>query len=192
MYRSILAGFMISLGAAAYLLVGGVTGAVLFSLGLLTILYFKLSLFTGQAGRFIDQEIGIFELGKIWIGNAVGCWVGACVMEFAGVMEKLQEGASAIIAARVENGILENFALGVICGVLMYVAVKYYERWPIATIMSVAAFILMGANHCVADMCYALYDWDWSRALAMCVALLSTTCGNFIGCNLIGGVLKYE
>lgn len=192
MYRSILAGFMISLGAAAYLLVGGVTGAVLFSLGLLTILYFKLSLFTGQAGRFIDQEIGIFELGKIWIGNAVGCWVGACVMEFAGVMEKLQEGASAIIATRVENGILENFALGVICGVLMYVAVKYYERWPIATIMSVAAFILMGANHCVADMCYALYGWDWSRALAMCVALLSTTCGNFVGCNLIGGVLKYE
>lgn len=192
MYRSILAGFMISLGAAAYLLVGGVTGAVLFSLGLLTILYFKLSLFTGQAGRFIDQEVGIFELGKIWLGNAVGCWVGACVMEFAGVMEKLQEGASAIIAARVENGILENFALGVICGVLMYVAVKYYERWPVATIMSVAAFILMGANHCVADMCYALYGWDWSCALAMCVALLSTTCGNFVGCNLIGGVLKYE
>lgn len=50
MMVSILAGMLITLGAILYLTIGNVVGAIMFSLGLLTILYFKLELFTGKAG----------------------------------------------------------------------------------------------------------------------------------------------
>ena len=52
MRNSILAGIMISIGAALYLVIGGIPGAILFSIGLLTILYFQFHLFTGKAGLF--------------------------------------------------------------------------------------------------------------------------------------------
>ena len=44
---AILAGFMIGVGAIINLVVGGIWGAIFFSLGLMTIVYFKFNLFTG-------------------------------------------------------------------------------------------------------------------------------------------------
>lgn len=55
MIKSIMAGFMIALAAAIYITVGGVVGAFMFSLGLLTILYFQFNLFTGKAGLLADR-----------------------------------------------------------------------------------------------------------------------------------------
>ena len=50
MIQSILAGLMIALAAGINLAVGGPLGALLFSIGLLTILHFQFYLFTGKAG----------------------------------------------------------------------------------------------------------------------------------------------
>ena len=48
--RSILAGICIGLGGAIFIKLGGVIGACMFAFGLLTVVHFKLPLYTGTAG----------------------------------------------------------------------------------------------------------------------------------------------
>ena len=183
MIKSILAGFMISIGAGLYLTVGGPVGAFLFSGGLLTILEFGFYLFTGKAGLLATKEIKWWQLALIWGGNLVGTAGGALLLNAAGLGATVVGPATAIILKRIGNTWFENVLLGILCGVLMYIAVKGFKDMPYLTIMCVAAFILLGANHCVADMVYMfLSGVNWSAF----VSVLFTTLGNIIGCNLIG------
>ena len=67
-----LAGIMISIGCILYLQIGGVAGACLFAVGLATVCFFNLKLFTGQAGKLTTQDIKPFDLAKIWCENVFG------------------------------------------------------------------------------------------------------------------------
>ena len=51
--RSILAGICIGLGGAIFVKLGGFIGAFMFAFGLLSVVHFKLPLYTGTAG-FIE------------------------------------------------------------------------------------------------------------------------------------------
>ena len=51
---SILAGMFISLGCIVNLTVGGYLGAILFSFGLLSVVHYKLKLYTGTIGFFMN------------------------------------------------------------------------------------------------------------------------------------------
>ena len=69
----------------------------------------------------------------------------------------------------------------------MYIAVNVYKFTPLATIMSVGAFILSGTNHCVADMFYTFLGANsWEGFLH----LIPTTIGNVIGANIIPYITK--
>ena len=52
-FKGLLAGMMISLGCTIFLKIGGIVGAILFSIGLLGVVTYQLNLFTGKAG-FLD------------------------------------------------------------------------------------------------------------------------------------------
>lgn len=178
------AGLMISFGACLYLKIGGIIGAIMFSVGLLTILRFQFFLFTGKAGLYYSKQISLFDLWCIWIFNFSGCVLGALIIYGSGISPSIQEAAADIISKRVGNTSLQNICLGVICGILMYIAVQYFVSAPWITTMCVAAFILLGTNHCVADMAYMSIACQGNAAEQM-IALGCTTVGNFVGCNLI-------
>lgn len=57
---SILAGMVIAIGCVCYLRVGAVAGAIIFATGLLSVIFFKFKLFTGQAGKLVTKEITVF------------------------------------------------------------------------------------------------------------------------------------
>lgn len=183
MIQSILAGLMIALAAGIYLVVGGPLGAFLFSLGLLTILWFQFYLFTGKAGLLIQNKISPFELFKIYLGNFVGCGAGSMVLLGSGLA--VVEPAAAIIANRISNSWIENIFLGIICGILMYIAVTVYDSAPYVTIMCVSIFILFGANHCIADMVYMCLAATSETIAPMITAIINTTIGNVIGASII-------
>ena len=71
---AILAGICIGLGGTVYLSVeSSVVGALLFSIGLLTILAFGFNLFTGKVGYALDNPSSyIGTLAIIWLGNFIG------------------------------------------------------------------------------------------------------------------------
>ena len=181
MLQSILAGIFISLGAIVYLKVGGVVGALLFSVGLMSVIAFKSNLFTGKAGLLADKKIEWWRLGLVWLGNLIGCAAMACLMATTPLGVAIFEPAAAIMAVRLSNGFLVNVVMGIGCGMLMTMAVQGFqktENWLFA-IIPVAVFILCGFNHCVADMFYCglAHGSGW-------YTLIPTTVGNIIGCNI--------
>lgn len=188
---SIIAGIMIGIGCIIYLSIGGIAGALLFSMGLLTILVLKMELFTGKAGLLTTNEISFGKLFEIWIGNFLGTFCLALGLLCTPKGEELATQASQIVAIRLENGFIINLIYGIICGLLMFMAVKTWQltEKPIYAIMPVAIFILSGFNHCVADMfychlgCISLVDYQ---------VLIPTTIGNILGCNIIPLAFKYQ
>ena len=186
---SILAGIMISIACATYLSVGEVAGALLFATGLLGILFYQMKLFTGKAGLLVDGGITLADLGIIWVGNFIGAGIGSLML--LGIRgAELAPAARTIIENRMMAGDLENAIAGVICGILMYIATANWEKEKniFLPIMCVATFILIGGNHCVADMGYF---WLADNGLTGIGNVLSVSLGNLIGCNLIPGVKKY-
>ena len=191
MLLSILAGMMIAIGGTVFLSVGDVAGALFFSMGLLSILIFKLELFTGKAGLLATREIKFGKLFEIWFGNFFGTGVIAAGLIFTPRGLWLANKAMEIVAIRIENGIFANFIYGIMCGMLMFIAVKTFAMTngqPLYAMLPVAIFILCGFNHCVADMFYlhmgCLHISDY-------LVLIPTTIGNIVGCNIIPASLEY-
>lgn len=182
---SIVAGMMIAIGGTIYLTLSGLEGALLFSMGLLTILCLKLELFTGKAGLLATREIKPGKLFEIWLGNFLGSWIFAFLLILTPKGIDLAMRASEIVAIRVANGFFVNFIYGIMCGMLMFIAVKTWQFTngnPFYAMMPVGIFILCGFNHCIADMfylhmgCMDLFDYQ---------ILIPTTLGNLLGCNII-------
>ena len=182
---SIVAGMMIAIGGTIYLTLGGLEGALLFSMGLLTILCLKLELFTGKAGLLATQEITLGKLLEIWIGNFLGSWIIAFLLTLTPKGVILAQEASKIVAIRLANGFFVNFIYGIMCGILMFMAVKTWQFTngnPLYAMMPVGIFILCGFNHCIADMFYL--HMSCTDILNYHV-LIPTTLGNLLGCNII-------
>ena len=187
MLEAIIAGILIAAGGAMYLAIGGTVGAVMFSLGLLTILSFKFHLFTGKAGLLTTRDISPYRLGLIWCGNLIGTGIGAILCLLVSWSDKhgFMQGAVNIMNTRISNMWFENIILGIFCGLLMFIAVSVYEQKPWMTVMCVAAFILAGFNHCIADMFYFFMASPHINIGLAAVTILCTTIGNIIGCNII-------
>lgn len=187
---SIIAGLMIGLGCIIYLSLDGIIGAIFFSIGLLTILVLKMELFTGKAGLLATNEISLIKLCEIWIGNFLGTFLLSLILLLTPKGEELALKASQIVAIRIENGFITNLAYGIFCGLLMFIAVKTHQltdKNPFYVMMPVAAFILGGFNHCIADMCYLHLG---KTEITDYLVLIPTTIGNLIGTNIIPLALK--
>lgn len=182
--KAILAGFMISLGAYVYLKVGEVIGTFLFSIGLLTILNFGFNLFTGKVGLLSKREISWRELAEIWIGNFFGAFAFSFLLDLLPVDQGIVEKA---FAATVSHGVLADFVLGILCGVLMFIAVTSWSvETPLYAVLPVMVFLMAGFSHCVAQMFYCnLCKGNWE-------VLLPVTLGNLVGGNLINFLLDYH
>ncbi len=181
---SVLAGMMIALGAIVYLKVGGVAGALLFSVGLMTVLAFEMKLFTGKVGLLANRQIKLTELVEIFVGNMVGVCIVVLLVSVTPLAIPISEAAAAIVAVRITNSFITNLIYGLFCGILMYIAVMGYKQtgnW-LFSIVPVAVFILSGFNHCVADMFYIAFGGGGRASL---LSLLATTIGNSVGGNII-------
>ena len=193
---SILAGIAISLGAIANLVVGPPLGPFLFAVGLFMVIALKLDLFTGRAGLLATKEFKPLNLLVVWVGNFIGCFMSGVIVLFTfpeATMEKVVSGATNIMTMRIDSPWYTLITLGILCGILIYMAVQGSARAemsykPFVAMLPVAVFIFSGYTHCVADMFY------YSASRMYLSAILSVgfvTIGNLIGCNLIP-LLKRE
>lgn len=173
-YSSIVAGICIGVGGTVFLKVGGVAGAVLFTVGLITVVSYKLKLYTGTAG-FVTKD-NWTDLFPILAGNIVGCILMAMLPTHLDV--------SNIIAARLHSGWFNAFLLAIGCGLLMTTAVEFArkDKW-LPLLFAVPVFILCGFYHCVADAFYYAVGW---RLLSWDIVpiYVATVLGNFVGCNI--------
>lgn len=168
----ILAGCCIGIGAYLYLKIGGVLGALLFSVGLLCVISQGFLLFTGQAWKYSGFDI-LKILLPVIIGNIIGCGL------LAYISQGVAEPASQIIQNRLSTGWFNVGILAIPCGFLMTSAVRS-DNW-ITIMLCVGAFIICGFPHCVADVFY--YTLYGQYTIETLWTYLATIIGNYIGCN---------
>ena len=181
---SVLSGMAVAIAGWGYLACTSkgleALGAVLFSFGLLTVVNYKLKLYTGTAGFVaLRREDGssrwlgaIGELLFVLFGNIVGCLLVSLLTRLA----------------RLALGPLHAGLLAIGCGFIMTTVVTFArEGKPLALLFGVPLFIYCGFPHCLADAFYYItVPVEYTGAnIAQVVALYPClVIGNFVGCNL--------
>ena len=171
---------------------GSLVGAVLFSLGLLAVVGYKLKLYTGTAGFIRKNEVG--QLFLILLGNIIGC---LCLALLARVSPMDIQGAALnILELRLRTGALRCGLLGIGCGFLMTTAVTFARQDKyLPLLFGVPLFIVCGFTHCVADAFYYLcvpVAFMKAHALEILGVYACIVIGNLIGCNLYRIVLASD
>lgn len=171
-FRAVCAGLLISIGGRVYLSADNkIAGAVLFAVGLISVLMLSMNLYTGRVGYASSLRDAVGCLISV-IGNAVGCAICAVLPHKA---------AAAAAAARLSDSLPELFVKGAFCGVLIYIAVDVYKNTGklIATLFCVPAFIIAGFEHSVADMYYFFAAREFSARAWLSLAVIIL--GNAVG-----------
>lgn len=196
---AVLAGVAISIGCVVYLSVQNpVAGSILFSVGLLTVLVFKLNLFTGKAPYIVKNKpsyIGFTAL--VWLGNFVGTAISALLIHFTKVNGKIIERCLTVAVGKADDSLLSLFILGVFCGIMMYIAVDTFINQgekknfssSLIVVFCVSVFILAGFEHSVADMFYFMLSLPVKRWI---LPLIVITLGNVVGGNLFCFITKMK
>ena len=192
---AVIAGFTIGLAGFGYLSVigvlNGVVGAVVFAFGLLTIVAYKLKLFTGTAGFISMKKEEFGNLLLILVGNVIGCGIVALLTRLS--PNDINCVAERILTGRVANGALRSGALAIGCGFIMTTAVTFARKGNVLPlIFGVPLFIFCGFPHCLVDAFYILTTPANYVATNAGVVFATYGCvvlGNFIGCNLYRAVL---
>lgn len=173
---------------------GALIGALLFTLGLLSIVGYKLKLFTGTAGFIRKKEITTLLL--ILLGNIFGCFLLGILTRCSPMSNNLQTFALNIMNTRIQTGAVGCGLLAVGCGLLMTTAVTFARQNNyLPLIFGVPLFIVCGFPHCVADAFYYLTVPFEKWTVELIGIYSSTVLGNAIGCNLYRIVLdkkQYE
>ena len=175
--NSIFAGAMIAIGSAIYLnCPNRIVGAFLFSIGLIVIMEFGFDLYTGRAGytRTI-QDVAYLTLTLIT--NAIGCMFV--------VLLTTPETAHSIWVSKLEAPFYIAFAKAVVCGILIYVCVnqnKYRTKEVsiMTTLVAIPAFILCGAEHSIANICFmfASKSISWEGVWFILIVAIGNAAGS--------------
>lgn len=192
---AVLAGICIGLGGTVYLsLENPVLGAMLFSIGLLTILAFGFNLFTGKVGYALENKLSyIGTLAIIWLGNLVGTGLMAALVRFTRIYATLGPKVGKIVETKLDDNILSILLLAIGCGMCMFIAVDQYKKQTsmvraLFVIFPVMVFILCSFEHCIANMYYFFLAGSFSfKTLGY---LMIMTLGNSIGGLIIPAVTK--
>lgn len=199
-FRSaVLAGIAISLGGMVYLKTGSeLSGAIMFSFGLLTVVHYGMHLYTGKAGFFaglftpktliktVNEEIKATTsladlLLPVLIGNAIGCLI--CGMLCWQSAPDIVTNAQTLVGSRLNSGLLNNFLMAIPCGFIMTTAVTFGRDCKyLPLLFGVPLFIVCGFRHSIADAFYYSAAGLWSYDLLW--TWLVIVAGNFVGCNL--------
>lgn len=205
---SVLAGVFIALGAAAYIAVMAGTdlghgpsrflGGVVFSLGLILVVVAGAELFTGNAlivMAWVDRQVSTGALLRNWAyayaGNLAGALAIVSLMYFSGLLG----GASGttlqrIAEAKVNLGPTEALARGILCNILVCLAVwltfaaRSVTDKILAIVFPIAGFVLMGFEHSIANMYLIPAGWAAGAnvtAAGLIANLVPVTIGNVIG-----------
>lgn len=163
---------------------GSLFGSVLFSFGLLTIVGYKLALYTGTAGFIRKNELG--QLALILAGNIAGCLIVALIARVSPM--DIQGAAQKLLELRLRTGALNCGLLGIGCGFMMTTSVAFARKQNFLPLLfAVPLFIVCGFTHCVADafyyLCVPIAFWK-AHFLQILAVYICIVIGNLIGCNL--------
>jgi formate/nitrite transporter FocA (FNT family) len=185
---SIISGCLIGIGVIANTVIENkYIGAMLFSLALLTIIKCGFQLYTGRIGYTLDKRHRVEDYIFIFLGNYIGIFLTFVFWYFT--QDELTQIAMEEIADTKFSKCYDTmFVAGILCGILMMVAV--YAKETIITVFCIMTFILSGFEHCIADIPYALITTSEIPMAEVCIKLFLVILGNSIGSICIYALIK--
>ena len=171
--NSILAGMMIGIGDIALMSCENkYIGALMFSVALMSIIYFQLPLYTGRVGRMIrdNSYLGCFF---ILFFNVIG--TSLSVFMYTLMSPDNKQKVLAIADQKFSRGYIALFIAAIFCNILIHIAVS--SNHSIITILCVMAFILCGFEHSIADAGYAFVSGNWKNMLTWLIVVAGNTVG---------------
>ncbi len=210
---SFLAGAFIALGAAGFTAVmagaglgfgpARLLGGLIFSTGLILVVVAGAELFTGNClivMAWVDGRVSLASLLRNWLfaylGNLAGALTIVALMAFSGLLTgPVGEAAQKIAEAKSALGPVEALARGILCNMLVCLAVwltfaaRSVTDKILAIIFPITAFVLLGYEHSIANM--YLIPAGWAAGAPVNVSgflgnLVPVTIGNVLGGS--GGV----
>lgn len=187
---AVCAGMCIGVGGTVYLMcTSKLLGAVLFSIGLLTILVFGLKLFTGMSGYLLGEQTKLkylITLVVVWVGNFTGTAITGFAVRNTRLASVIVPAAQTVVNTKLEDSWYSLMLLGVFCGLLMYIGVDFFKKSQdklstlstLMPIICVTTFIIAGFEHCIADMFYCVTAGLTVESL---LVILWVTMGNIVG-----------
>ena len=184
---ALLSGILIGLGAAGYLAVGGIPGAVIFAFGLIGVVIFEVPLYTGKAGVLKLNES--WTLIGIWFWNVIGCILIGLLVKYTGSDTSITN-AMTIVDGRFEAGWVKSLLRSIGCGMIIDLSVYQFRKSGslIPILFGVPLFIICGFYHSIADVVYLTVSWRWSPEIYWYYPVI--VIGNYIGCNVRRLILK--
>lgn len=218
---AVLAGAFIAFGALLYTFT--ITGSTLgygptrllggtaFSLGLVLVLVGGAELFTGNAlmvMAWADRKVTSGRLLRNWavvyVGNFVGAVATAVAVWLSGVLGaaggEVARTTITIAEAKVGLPLVESFMRGVLCNVLVCLAVwltfatRRVSGKVMVIVFPITAFVVLGFEHSIANM-YLIPIGMLAGADvgvgAFAANLLPVTLGNIVGGGVFVGLVYY-
>ena len=191
-FESILAGILISIGGLAFLKVGGIIGAILFTFGLISIISYKYKLYTGTAGYIgpkydIKRNFKFIEVFVILLLNIVGCFIVGYLVNL--VNNDIYDSLNTLVEGRLAKNWYQVLILAIGCGYIMTTVVehaKFNNNWK-PLIYGIPLFIMCGMYHSIADAFYFstyIINHNFVFDNNLFLVYLYEVIGNFIGCNI--------
>ena len=147
--KSILAGIMISVGCVVNLSCDNkYIGAILFCIGLITILIFNFNLYTGKVCYIPNNKPSyILQVLLILFGNILGCIIMGVLFPITPI---------SICTTKLSYDFPTVLIKSIMCGLLIYIAVDSYKKYKtlLPTFFCIPIFILSGYIHVIADTFY--------------------------------------
>lgn len=174
--KSFAASLLIGLGNYALLKLGNPIGPVIFAFGLLGVCYLGLNLFTGKCGFLFEDKLDPLDLIIILLANLLGGFLIGVFFSLAD--PTLIEPALSKVSSW--DFSVAFFFRALLCGVIMYLAVKMYKKnTPLGILFGVPLFIFCGFQHCIANVITlgVARTFSWTLILAII--------GNFVGSLII-------
>lgn len=147
--KSVLAGVLIALAGLIYLKTADKTvGALLFSLGLCSVLVLQANLYTGRIG-YVNSWRSLGQAMIILVFNLAAAYL-------VGLIYRGIYGTIPAMDSRLVKTWYEIFFDALGCGACIYLGVELYKKTKnfLPVVLCVMAFILAGFEHCVADAMY--------------------------------------
>lgn len=163
----------------------------MFALALCSILRLELSLYTGKIHSLfnaVEQDgwiSALFYYVVVFVTNLLGVLTISLLCDITSI------DWTNITLYKMSLSPIHVFCASIICGALMTLAVLLYKKDtnPILTIMCISTFILIGAEHCIANIFYVSKELLTGNFLAVQFIALCAF-GNSIGSILFNSLYK--
>lgn len=166
-----------------------------FSLGLMLVVVAGAELFTGDnlmAMAWSEGALSTGRLLRVWAvvlaGNLVGAVSVALLWRLAAPPPPVLGALHALVSAKASLGWVDAFFRGVLCNVLVCLAVwatfscHTTGEKLLAVVLPVTAFVAAGFEHCVANFFFFAAGWpEGVDAAGVARNLLAATTGNVVG-----------